>query len=80
MTLQSDTVTFPAAASALTLISAEAVTGPYLDAIGQSVNLGTKTITVPESDALQFYRIRSGTDVSITSVTVSGGNVVITYN
>jgi hypothetical protein len=62
------------------LQSAAEVTGPYTDAVGQSVNLATKTITVPISGSMQFYRIRSGTALSITSIITSDGNVVITYN
>ena len=29
---------------------------------------------------MQFYRIRAGTALTITGITISGGNVVITYN
>jgi hypothetical protein len=79
VTLDANTVTVPAAATTSTLVSAVVVTGPYLDAIGQSVNLVTKTMTVPLSGSTQFYRIRSGTALTITSITISGGNVVITY-
>ena len=80
VTLEANTVTVPAAAAATTLVSANMVTGPYLDAIGQSLNLVSKTITVPLSGSTQFYRIRSVTAHTITSITISGGNVVITYN
>ena len=80
VTLEANTVTAPAAATTPTLISAAAVTGPYLDAIGQSANLVSKTFTVPRSGGAQFYRIRSGTAITITSITFFGGNVVITYN
>jgi hypothetical protein len=81
VTLDSSTVNSPAAAAgATTLISAPAITGPYVDAVGQSVNLLTKTITVPLSGRSQFYRIRSATALTITKITLSGGNVVITYN
>jgi hypothetical protein len=79
--LDANTITVPNIVTpAVTLVSATVVTGPYTDAVGQSVNLATKTITVPTSGAMQFYRIRSGTALAITSITVSGGNVVITYN
>jgi hypothetical protein len=81
VTLQGNAVTTPAASAAtLTLISAAVVTGPYLDAIGQSLNLVTKTITVPLSGFVQFYRIRSATAVKISSITITGGNAVITYD
>jgi hypothetical protein len=62
------------------LLSAAVVTGPYTEAAGQSVNLATKTISVPVSGSMQFYRITSGTALTMTGITVSGGNVVITYN
>ena len=38
-----------------------------------------KTMTVPLSGSTQFYRIRPGTALTITSINISGGNVVITY-
>ena len=44
------------------------------------VDLGTKTITVPMSGSTEFYRIRSMTALTITSITLSGGNVVIAYH
>jgi hypothetical protein len=47
--------------------------------VGQSVNLVTKTITVPRSGNTQFYRIRSETMVTISSLVISSGNVVIIY-
>ena len=62
------------------LVSAAAVTGVYTFASGHSVNLLTKTITVPESAQVGYYRIISGTKFTITAITLSGGNVVITYN
>jgi len=82
VTLDSSTITVPNAAPLVTvpLVSAAVVTGPYTDAAGQSVNLATKTITVPTSGAVQYYRIRSDTALTIMSIIISGGNVVITYN
>ena len=78
--LDANTITIPTATSPLVLQSAAVVTGPYIAAAGQSVNPATKTITVPLSGNTQFYRIRSETALTITSSTISGGNVVITYN
>jgi hypothetical protein len=80
VTLEANTVAAPAVATSSTLVSAAVFNGPYVDAIGQSVNLATKTFTVPRSGGAQFYRIRSGTALTITSITMSGGNVVITYH
>ena len=79
VTLNADAVTVPEAATTPTLVSAASINGTYLDAIGQSINLVTKTMTVPLSGSPQFYRIRSVTALTITSVTMSGNNVVITY-
>jgi hypothetical protein len=75
--LDANTITVP---NPVILVSAAVVTGPYTDAAGQSVNLATKTITVPKSGNMQFYRISAVTSLTITSITLSGGNVVITYN
>ena len=79
VTLQANAVKVPAAAGATTLISARTVTGPYLDTIGQSLNVATKTMTAPQSGSTQFYRIRSGTALSIARIAIAGGNVAITY-
>ena len=79
--LDANTISVPTTVTAsVSLVSAAVVTGPYTDAAGQSVNLATKTITVPKSGSMQFYRIRSGTAFTIATITVSGDNVVITYN
>ena len=79
VTLQANAVKVPAAAGATTLISARTVTGPYLDTIGQSLNVATKTMTAPLSGSTRFYRIRSGTMLSIARIAITGGNVAITY-
>jgi len=80
VTLDANTITIPTATSSVVLQSAAAVTGTYTDALGQVPNLATKTITVPRSGSMQFYRIRSNRAVTITTITISAGNVVITYN
>ncbi len=80
VTLQGNVVTTPASATTPTLISAAVVAGPFLYAIGQSLNLAADTFTVPLSGSMQFYRILSATAVNITGITITGGNVVITYD
>ena len=80
VTLDANTITIPSATSSVVLQSAAALTGPYTDAAGQVANVATKTITVPRSGIMEFYRIRSTTALTITNLTISGGNVVITYN
>jgi hypothetical protein len=79
VTLDSSTVTIPSGASVV-LQSSSVVTGLYTDAVGQSINLSTKTITVPLSGTMKFYRITAYTEFKLTSLTINGGNVVITYN
>jgi hypothetical protein len=82
VSLDGNTITVPTntVTATITLVSAAVVTGPYTDAVGQSINVEAKTITVPLSGAMQFYRIRSVTALTITNITISGGNVVITYS
>ena len=80
VTLDSNTVTAPASATSVLLRSAASAVGPYTDAAGQTLNLATKTITVPQSGGMQFYRVMSDTALTITKITVSAGNVTIIYN
>lgn len=80
VTLAANTVTAPSIIiNPVTLVSAATVSGPYTEAAGQLVNLTTRIITVPVSGATRFYRILASTAFTITRITVSGGNVVITY-
>ena len=80
VTLQANAVTMKTSSTVgLRLRSARVFTGQYTDAAGQSVNLATRTITVPQPHGTRFYRIWSDTALTITSITVSGGRVVITY-
>ncbi len=82
VTLDANTVTMPntITAGSVILVSAAAVTGPYTDAVGQAVDLETRTITVPKYGSRRYYRIRSVTALTITSTSAVGGNLVITYN
>jgi len=81
VTLQANTITNPNAVIApVVLVSAVQITGQYAYVAGHSVDLGTKTITGPLPGGTQFYRIRAATVVTITSITLSGSNIVITYN
>lgn len=67
-------------ATSVVLHSGADATGPYASALGQSVNLATRTITVPQQGNMQFYRLHSDVALTIKTITVSDGNVVITYN
>ena len=78
VTLDANAVTSPAT-STVVLRSSPTATGSYTDAAQHSVHLPTKTITVPQSGTVQFYRIWSDTAVTIGSIDVSAGRVVITY-
>ena len=81
VSLDSSTITVPnVVTSGVTLVSSATVKGSYSYAAGHSVNLGTKTITVPMPSTMRFYRIISNTAVTTANTTVSGGNVVIPYN
>jgi hypothetical protein len=71
------TLVTPTLSGTLKLQSASAVTGPYVD-VSASIDTGTKTITVAKSGNVQFYRL-SGSAVTITSITLSGSNVVLKY-
>jgi hypothetical protein len=80
VTLDANIVGIVTVAPTMTLQSAALVAGPYTDAAGQVVDPATKTITVPLSGNAQFYRVRAGTALTITRISIAGGNVVITYN
>jgi hypothetical protein len=81
VTLVGNTVTAPnPLISAAVLMGAPTINSPYTDVAGQTLDPGTRTITAPMSGDMQFYRLRSGTALTITGISISGGNVVITYN
>ena len=44
-----------------------------------SINQATKTITVPQSGSARFYRLRWDHSMTITSTTLVGSNIVMTY-
>ena len=71
--------TVSSSATSLVLQSAAEATGPYSDATGQSVDVVTRAIVVPQSGSMQFYRIRSTTPYTITGIAFSGGNIVLSY-
>lgn len=80
VTLQSNSVTTPTGPTGTTVLrSAEAVSDAYTNTPGQYINLATKSITAPQGGSVQFYRIWSDTAVTITGITTSDGNVVISY-
>lgn len=80
VTMDASTVVDPNTAISPIIVSSAQVNGPYVSAGGQSLNVSTKTITLPKSGASRFYRIRSGTSLTIIRTVLSGDNIVITYN
>jgi hypothetical protein len=67
----------------VTLESAQAVTGPYVVDTSAGIEVYPKRITVPSNGPGRFYRINwIGSDhtPTITSITLVGSNVVMTYN
>ena len=61
------------------LLSSATVSGPYTIPAGAVYNSATKTVTVPITGSTQFYRISASSALTIQSISVVGGNVVITW-
>jgi len=64
---------------ALLLESAAQVTGPYTLETNAIPDLGNRRITVPANGNTRFYRLRWDHAATIKSVSLSGANVVLTY-
>ncbi len=79
VTLEANAVTAPSSPTSVVLHSASVVTGPYAQASGQSVNLETRTVTVPQQSSMKFYRLWADETLKMKRITTSAGNVVITY-
>ena len=78
-TKQGLTMNYMAFVPALLVESAATVTGPYSRETAASVEPGTRRITVLANGNVRFYRCRWDRAVTITSATVSGANVLLTY-
>jgi hypothetical protein len=72
-------VLVPAASAAPKLYSSPTVNGTYLEETSAVVNTTSKTITVPLSGATRFYRIAFTSQLTISGLSISGLNVVLTY-
>jgi hypothetical protein len=60
------------------LYSSATVDGPYTpEAV--AVDIANKTVTVPQSGPSRYYRLYGSGGTTITSVVISGSNVVLTY-
>jgi hypothetical protein len=63
----------------VTVQSSPAVTGPYANDPTATVNVGTRTITIPTAGDSRFYRLDAVVPVKIGSMSVAGGTVTLTY-
>jgi len=73
------TLVAPSPPAAVQLLSATAVNGPYSVDPSAVIDTVNRTVTVAKSGSAQFYRLSASSALSITNVTVSGGNVVLKY-
>ncbi len=70
----------PVASASLTLMSSSTLSGPYSADTTATIDSTAKTVTVPLSGATRFYRLQSAPPaLTITSVKIAGGNLVLTY-
>lgn len=61
------------------LVSSATVDGPYSARAEALIDTATKTVTVPISGSTQFYRMSAASALTIQSITIVGGNAVITW-
>ena len=54
------------------------VQGPYKTATTATIDEGSKTITINQGEAVQFYRLK-GSSVKITKIRLADGNVNLSY-
>ena len=59
--------------------SSAAVDGAYVPEVNMLVDTDNKRITVPQNNSSRFYRIGWNTQVLITGISLTGGNVVLNY-
>ena len=63
----------------VTVQSSPTVTGPYADDATATVNVATRTITIPTAGPSRFYRLAAVVPVQISSISVSAGTVTLKY-
>jgi len=78
-TKQRTALNYMAFVPALVVESAAQVTGPYTIEVNASVEPGTRRITIPMNGSSRYYRLGWDHSVTIASVTLSGGNILLTY-
>ena len=69
-------------ATAIALISATAVVGPFATEAEAVIDEAERTITVAKGGGMRFYKLQSGdeTKLKITSIAIQGDNVVMNYS
>jgi hypothetical protein len=67
------------AAPSIQLTGSATLNGTYGAVSGATVDTTAKTVTAPLSGNLQFYKLVSGTALTLTSIRIEGANVVISY-
>ena len=61
------------------LESSATASGPYTADLSAAINPGAKTVSVARSGNARFYRLRSSTALTISSIAVQGSNVLLSY-
>jgi hypothetical protein len=59
--------------------SSPTVNGGYTDDSSAIVDTANKRVTIPINGPVSFYRLAGNTAVKITTATIQGGNIVLTY-
>jgi hypothetical protein len=73
------TLITPTPAPSVSLYSCTTANGTYTNDLTGVVDTSLKTVTVPKAGNTRFYKLSAGSALSITNVTLSGGNVVLKY-
>jgi hypothetical protein len=80
VTLDANAITIPvASATSVTLVSSTTVNGLYTRAAGQTLNVSTKTFTVPVVGNTKFYQVTSAAALRIASIDLQDSTVVLRY-
>ena len=69
----------PVQTTQITVQSSPTVTGPYADDATATVNVVTRTITIPTAGPSRFYRLEAVVPVQISSISVGPGTVALKY-
>ena len=59
--------------------SSAQVNGTYTPEVNMLVDTGNQRLTIPQSTSARFYRIGWKSQLQITGISVTGGNVVLSY-